>query len=345
MYDIFFISSTSETDEQFFKIKSKYPRAVKLNSANRLDDISKISFTRMFWVIWDDFILDDDFDLNMEVPDYDQKYIHIWKNGNFFDGLALFPKNKKISTKEFNYRFYTNDKKEIDQTVSQSRPFDIIFLSYNESNADENYEKLKIRYPRAKRVHGVKGIHQAHIEAAKISSTFMFFVVDADAIIEDDFDFKYEFPYWEKNMTVVWRSRNPINGLEYGYGGVKLFNKELTINMNVNSTDMTTSISNKFIPVSKVSNITAFNTDEFSTWKSAFRECVKLSSKSIQRQNSEETESRLETWCSVAEGRYSEYALKGAIAGREYGRKYKDDFESLKKINDFEWLKEFYESK
>jgi phosphoribosylpyrophosphate synthetase len=36
-----------------------------------------------------------------------------------------------------------------------------------------------------------------------------------------------------------------------------------------------------------VSNITAFNTDPYSTWKSAFRECVKLSSKIIDRQDFE----------------------------------------------------------
>ena len=45
--------------------------------------------------------------------------------------------------------------------------YDIVFISYQEPNADENYDKLKERFPLAKRVHGVKGIHQAHIEAAK----------------------------------------------------------------------------------------------------------------------------------------------------------------------------------
>ena len=41
------------------------------------------------------------------------------------------------------------------------------------------------RYPKAKRVHGVKGIHQAHIAAAKLVTTHMFWVVDGDAIVED----------------------------------------------------------------------------------------------------------------------------------------------------------------
>ena len=41
--------------------------------------------------------------------------------------------------------------------------YDIVFISYQEPNADENYNKLLKRFPLAKRVHGVKGIHQAHI--------------------------------------------------------------------------------------------------------------------------------------------------------------------------------------
>mgnify|MGYP001460781096 CR=1 FL=1 len=35
------------------------------------------------------------------------------------------------------------------------KPMDIVFMSYDEPNADQNWEKLKTKYPRAKRVHGV----------------------------------------------------------------------------------------------------------------------------------------------------------------------------------------------
>ena len=72
--------------------------------------------------------------------------------------------------------------------------YDIVFISYKELNADENWEVLKSRFPTAKRIHGVKGIHQAHIAAAKKCFTKMFWIVDADAIIMDDFDFNCQFP-------------------------------------------------------------------------------------------------------------------------------------------------------
>ena len=72
--------------------------------------------------------------------------------------------------------------------------FDIIFISYQEPNAEENFKQLQNRFPIAQRVHGVKGIHQAHIEAAKKACTKMFYVVDGDALIEEDFNFDYKVP-------------------------------------------------------------------------------------------------------------------------------------------------------
>lgn len=222
--------------------------------------------------------------------------------------------------------------------------YDIIFISYQEPNADKNYKNLKNRFPMAKRVHGVKGIHQAHIAAAKKSFTKMFWVVDADAIIIDDFEFDYEVSEWDLDTVHVWRSKNPINGLVYGYGGVKLLPRKLTINMDTSKPDMTTSISEKFKAVNQISNITLFNTDPFNTWKSAFRECVKLSSQIIDRQKNDETRRRLKTWQTVGEDKpFGKYAISGAKAGTEYGKKHQNSPENLSKINDFDWLKEKFE--
>jgi hypothetical protein len=218
--------------------------------------------------------------------------------------------------------------------------YDIAFISYNEVEADHNWQQLKQKFPYAKRTHGIKGIHQAHIAAAKKALTPMVWFVDADANIKDDFDFSYIPPRRDRDAVHVWRSQNPINDLEYGYGGVKLFPRIATMNVDVNKPDMTTSISSKFIPMPIISNITAFNVDEFSTWRSAFRECAKLASKIIDRQNEEETNARLKTWTTVGHDRlFGKYALAGAAAGVEFGLSSGVD---LGLINDFNWLKEKY---
>ena len=72
--------------------------------------------------------------------------------------------------------------------------YDIIYLSYDEPNAEKNYADLCAKVPWAKRVHGVKGIHQAHIKAAKKCFTKMFWIVDAEAMIMPDFHFDYVVP-------------------------------------------------------------------------------------------------------------------------------------------------------
>jgi hypothetical protein len=172
----------------------------------------------------------------------------------------------------------------------------------------------------------------------------MFYVVDGDAVIVDGFNFDYIVPKYESNHVHVWRSVNPINDLEYGYGGVKLLPREKTISMDANTADMTTSISNNFKAMNTVSNITAFNTDAFNTWKSAFRECVKLSSRIIARQDDTETQSRLDKWCTLVEDvPYGYYAYLGALGGKEYGTVNKNNQQALKKINDFVWLKEQFD--
>ena len=224
--------------------------------------------------------------------------------------------------------------------------YDIVFISYKEPNAEENFSDLYERFntvtmfgDRVKRVKDVKGIHNAHVAAANKVSTSYFYIVDGDAVIVDDFNFDYTTD--DEDFVHVYRSINPINDLVYGYGGVKLFPTNLTKNMDTTTTDMTTSISKNFKIINEVANITAFNTDPFNTWKSAFRECAKLSSKTIRRQKNEETESRLKTWTTVGHDRpFGDYAMAGATAGMEFGLSRGSD---LRLINDFDWLKKKFD--
>ena len=294
----------------------------------------------MFWAIPSNVTIDPNFKFDTYFSfdkEYERKINHVFLNGKYKDGVVLCSKHSLMSKREWEYRFVTH-KKEHNVNASYPNPFDIVFISYNEPNAEENYQRLLKRYPNAKRVHKVKGIHQAHIEAAKLCNTNMFWVVDGDAIIVDNFNLDHQVAQWDQDTVHVWRSQNPINDLVYGYGGIKLLPTKLTINMDTSKPDMTTSITNKFKPMLEVSNITAFDTDEFSTWKSAFRECAKLASKTIQGQINEETEQRLETWCTVGKDRpYGSYAVAGARAGRKFGLSNSND---IKLINDFDWLYE-----
>jgi len=435
MYDIVFIGKNTEN---FDLLKKRFPLAKK---ALDVKQAQRISLTKFLWLVWDDVVVQDDFNFDY-VPDaWSQNVIHLFLNGEHYDGICLVPKSMDITQKEIDHRFFVSNKKveiqaskpckfevfetltyedyldaletskydmfwivpdyvnparhfkfdsyfshlgrntnyaylngkyhdgivlcskkakfsrrefdykfiankkEIDIIVSTPKPYDMVFISYQEPNADENYERILQRFPDCKRVHGVKGIHQAHIEGAKLCNTDMFWIVDGDAIIVDDFNFDYQVARWDKETVHVWRSQNPINDMVYGYGGVKLFPTELTINMDTTKPDMTTSISSKFKAVHDISNITAFNTDAFNSFKSGFRECCKLSSKVIDRQKDDETNERLRKWCTIGSDRqYGKYAIAGAKAGAAYGMLHQGDLQALKKINDFDWLQEQFEN-
>jgi hypothetical protein len=223
--------------------------------------------------------------------------------------------------------------------------YDIFFISYDEPNADYNWKLLKNRFNFSKRIDKVDGIFNAHTMASRKSLTTMFYVVDGDAEVLEKFNFDYIVSKYDENITHIWRSINPINELVYGYGAIKLFPKSVFQNeRQLLSPDITTGVSSNIKIINEISNITRFNTDPFNTWKSAFRECVKLSSKIISGQKDNETLKRLEIWCSVGEDApYGKYSIIGAKMGKEFGTIYKDDLTMLRKINDWDWLKTEFE--
>jgi hypothetical protein len=352
--------SKKEFDRKYLIDKKEHDRIVsrfrypifEIDSYNDYQSVIKSVESDLFWCVWPEIeivqnsVFDFYYDPKDGKYDFDRKinhvYRHSFKEAFNYNGVMLMSKHAAVSKKEIEFRYLIN-KKEHEEVVSRHRLYDIIFISYAEPNADKNWELLKTKFPNAKRVHGVTGIHQAHIKAASLADTDMFWVVDGDAVLEDDFNFSHVCNRYERNIVHVWRSKNPINDLIYGYGGVKLLPTSLTLNMNVETSDMTTSISDQFRVMPEISNTTEFNTDPFNTWKSAFRECVKLSSRTIIGQEEEETKQRLDIWCSIGKDKpFGKYAVQGAIAGKDFGYKYKDNQEMLSKINDFEWLKKHY---
>ena len=228
---------------------------------------------------------------------------------------------------------------------------DVIQISYHEDYADENFELLKLFAPHAKRIQGVKGIFNAHKAAAELAETQNFYVIDADAVMDEEFSFRFKpdrnKEQWpgvlETTCVYVWRSRNPINDLLYGYGGAKLFPRKAMLEADNWNVDMTTTIGCPFVPKFQISNITAFNTDPFNTWRSAFRECTKLASAIIPSGDNTDNEYRLKVWQTKGADRpMGKYALLGAEQGADFGREYADRSKILNQINDFEWLEETF---
>lgn len=222
---------------------------------------------------------------------------------------------------------------------------DIIFLSYDEPNADRNWALLKLHYPHAIRVHGVKGIHEAHKVCAETAMTKMFYVVDGDAEILNTFKFRYTDTSREifDDTVYTWRSINEVNGLEYGYGGVKLMPRKYLLNNTVEQVDFATNIAPNYMSMGDISNINRFATSPFQTWRSAFRECAKLQQSLLVNYNII-TQNRLSHWCMhKSDHQFDAFCRKGANQGLQFALDNKTKPENMKKLNDFGFLKEIFD--
>ena len=299
--------------------------------------------SEMVWVVLKDSTENPDFPWHYKPSDVGRNFIHKFPKVVKRTGRAVtYGDIQLVPTGGVIHGVYEN---KIIATYHEA-DFDIVMISFHEAEADHNYQKLKQRFPDAIHVKNVQGIGNAHKKAGEMAKSEMVYIVDADAEVHDDFAFDYIPPMSKRsNTTYVWFARNPINGLEYGYGGVKLFPRKQIMEMGHVLPDFSTG-SAFYQPVKDVSNTTRFNKDPFRTWRSAFRECVKLSSSVNPNQRQVETDLRLKTWCTVDQGgRFGRYCIKGALEGKAYGIEHKDDVEALNKINDFEWLREqFVES-
>ena len=232
---------------------------------------------------------------------------------------------------------------------------DIVFLSYDEPNADEHYADLCNKVPWAKRVHGVKGSDEAHKEAARQSETEWVITVDADNIVDPKF-FNLEIDTENPNLTVYsWLAKNRINGLLYGNGGLKIWRKDFILDMKTHEASDSDRAQVDFCwedgyrQFKECYSETVVTGSPFQAWRAGFREGVKMTLLDGVKVAPDEIEQRiwwhnlhrLKMWSTV--GAHEEnglYAIHGARLGTWMTNctdwNYVD-------VRDFELLKDIYE--
>lgn len=313
--------------------------AMKINFVNNpigYKDLGRV--TPSSALIFNKDIKDLKIDIEYKIPYHDRDYVHVW----YLD--SEYANGQKIWAVRMKATLHAHGEKDMGIVTPEIPDYlDVIFISYHEENAEENWQRVLEKAPWAKRIDGVKGIFEAHKAAAKLSFTDMFYVVDGDAYLTDDWHFNFQPGLFDRDCAYVWSAKNPINDLTYGYGGVKLFAKKQFSKVKEWSTlDMTTGIMPKLKVMSKVSNITAFNTDEFSTWRSAFRECVKLKNNMIRFPANPEHRIRFDKWKKPGLDReFVQFAVDAAVQAEQFV--VDSSAEDLLKINDMEWLKEQFD--
>lgn len=211
----------------------------------------------------------------------------------------------------------------------------VYFLYTDEANLNENWQRLQTKTKDAVAVAATGNIFESHKHIASLCQGDRFYVVDADCWIVDSFNFDKQIELKPKSVA-VFRAKNPINGLVYGHGGIKLFSKDCFSVERLDRPDMTTTLADAYLKINILASEHRFNYSPYATWRTAFREAVKLSAGVIKNGNDTETKERLTMWCEAGnETQYGYFAIQGARQGVAYAKRENADFTL---VNDFAWL-------
>ncbi len=172
--------------------------------------------------------------------------------------------------------------------------YDVIYISYDEPNADRNYADLCNKIPWAKRIHGIKGSDAAHKAAAELSDTDRFITIDGDNVLTGKFlnqVIEIEDTYNFDNCVISWPSYNIINGLMYGNGGIKCWPKHVVQNMRTHENAPDDNVKSQidfcwdleYLPLDKAFSEIHNNGSALQAWRAGFREGVKMSLEQGQR--------------------------------------------------------------
>jgi hypothetical protein len=163
--------------------------------------------------------------------------------------------------------------------------YDIIYLSYDEPNAEKNYADLCSKVPWAKRVHGVEGSDAAHKACANLSETDRFITVDGDNQIDPSF-LQQELNFDEhadlENSVISWCGKNVINGLMYGNGGLKCWPRKFVLEMKTHEAAESDKAQVDFcwelnyIQQNSCYSTVYNNATPHQAWRAGFREGVKM---------------------------------------------------------------------
>lgn len=227
----------------------------------------------------------------------------------------------------------------------QSRQQDIVFISYDEPEAESNWQKLKNQHPRARRVHGVSGMAQALEAAADAATTPWYFAVFAKTEIHPDFAFDFLPDYMQQPKHYIFDCLNAVNGLRYGHMGVIMYNCQGVRQQNRWTQgfglDYTMSWPHESVP--ELSCIGNFATTPYHTWRTAFREAAKLCWFERQ-QPTVDGAYRLHVWTTHAQGPMAEWCLRGAQEGVEFSQACQD-LDQVKQSFQWSWLRDRFVQK
>lgn len=243
-------------------------------------------------------------------------------------------------------------------TLTPITEFDIVFISYDEPNADDNWYDLQEKCPWALRSHGVWGSDAAHKAAAALTETSRFITVDADNIVDPEFfNLELDMDLVGKNDVVSWSAKNQINGLVYGNGGIKCWPKHVVETMRTHEAAPANDTQSQvdfcwninYVQMNNIYSQVHNNASPLQAWRAGFREGVKMTLEAgdvVKRERIKKLHhknyQRLLVWQTIgADAKNGMWAIYGARLGTVMTNLRRDDWD-WKDVRDFEWLNKFW---
>lgn len=175
-------------------------------------------------------------------------------------------------------------------TTIKVADIDIIYLSYDEPNCEANWQHLLGICPRAQRVHGIKGSDAAHKACADVATGTHMITIDGDNQIDPTFltqSWSFDSTWDLTNSVLSFPSRNAVNGLCYGNGGIKIWPRRVVEQMQTHeAVDLGSAIESAsvdfcwvldYVLMPGVWSQALINHTAHQAWRAGFREGVKLS--------------------------------------------------------------------
>lgn len=268
-----------------------------------------------------------EFDPDWKPNPYDPLLIHQWPS---IHGQDLGPRLVIPTATKVKYH---------SSPVFDYKPLDIIFVSNGETGEQRRYDRLsQVAGRTVEWVRGISGRENALRRAAELSITEWFFCFPGKLYADSQFDFNFQPNRAYEPKHYIFYAENPLNGLVYGHQAAVCYNRQHILETIDYGLDFTMSKPHDIVPI--ISGIAEYNSDAIMTWRTAFREAIKLSI-----DESDESKDRLNTWLTFARGSYAEWSLIGAEDGVRYAESVKNLPGELMKSFEWSWLNQLFEAK
>lgn len=271
------------------------------------------------------------------------------------NSICVVPRDIKthLRTQIYDYPYINVEKR--GESIHTEDCLDIVYISNGEPEAEHWYNHLcevlnredsgfpGLKFNNTiKRAQNINGRMAAYKAAAERSDTPWFFAVFAKLEVDSNFDWSWQPDYFQEPKHYIFHARNPVNGLIYGHQAMIAYNKRLVLETMESGLDFTLSKAHEVVPI--ISGTAHYDQDSWTTWRTAFREVIKLKHFSIE-QPSVETDFRLKKWLTVGNGNFGEYSIRGANDAIEYYNSVNGNYDKLMLSYEWAWLRQYYDAK